>query len=117
MHSIATDADLAALLAAPIAVLYKHSPICATSGFAYEQMLAFRRQCQVPVYLVDVVKHRPLSRTLAERLGVTHASPQAIILREGVPAWHRSHFDIEAEAMTRVVRALGEDPGGGATSS
>jgi bacillithiol system protein YtxJ len=108
MHLIVQDADVATLLAAPLAVLYKHSPICPTSGFAYEEMLAFRRRSSVPVYLVDVIKHRPLSRALAERIGVTHASPQAIILRAGVPAWHRSHFDIEAEAMTRVVSHLSE---------
>lgn len=108
MHVIVSEADLSALLAAPLAVLYKHSPICATSGFAYQEMLAFRRASSVPVYLVDVVKHRPLSRALAERLGVTHASPQAIIMKDGVPAWHRSHFDIEAEAMRRVVSHLSE---------
>jgi hypothetical protein len=35
MHPIVSEADFAALLAAPLAVLYKHSPICPTSGFAY----------------------------------------------------------------------------------
>lgn len=112
MHLIVTDADVAALLSAPLAVLYKHSPICATSGFAYQEMLTFRRLSRVPVFLVDVVRHRPLSRTLAERTGVAHASPQAIILREGVPAWHRSHFDIEAEALRRVVSHLSDGGSG-----
>ena len=107
MHPIATEADLVLLLAAPLAVLYKHSPICATSGVAYVEMLAFRRRSAVPVYLVDVIRHRPLSRALAERIGVEHASPQAIILREGVVAWHGSHSDIRADAMARVVRGLG----------
>jgi monothiol bacilliredoxin len=107
MHPIATEADLALLLAAPLAVLYKHSPICATSGIAYEEMLAFRRRSRVPVYLVDVIRHRPLSRALAERIGVEHASPQAIILREGVAAWHRSHYDIQADAVARAVDSLG----------
>lgn len=106
MHAIVTDADLPPLLAAPLALLYKHSPVCPTSGFAYEEVLAFRRLRAVPIYLVDVIKHRPLSRALAERLGVVHASPQAIILRAGVPAWHRSHFDIQAEALTRAVDHL-----------
>jgi bacillithiol system protein YtxJ len=108
MHVIVNDADLPPLLTAPLAVLYKHSPICPTSGFAYEEMLAFRRLRQVPVYVVDVIKHRPLSRALAERLGVVHASPQAIILRAGVPAWHRSHFDIVADALTRAIDHLAE---------
>jgi bacillithiol system protein YtxJ len=103
MHVIATEADVPALLAAPLAVLYKHSPICPTSSFAYEEMLAFRRVSPVPVYVVDVIKHRPLSRALAERLGITHQSPQAIVLRRGVAAWHRSHYEIEVAALTRAV--------------
>jgi bacillithiol system protein YtxJ len=107
MHVIATEGDLAPLFAAPLAVLYKHSPICPTSGLAYEEMLAFRRRTHVPVYLVDVIKHRPLSRALAERMGVAHASPQAIVLQEGVPAWHGSHYDIQAEELARVVGHLG----------
>jgi bacillithiol system protein YtxJ len=106
MHPIVTDADLDLLLGAPLAVLYKHSPICPTSDAAYEEMLAFRRRRAVPVYLVDVIHHRPLSRALAERIGVRHASPQAIILRDGVAAWHRSHYEIRAEAMARVVDHL-----------
>jgi bacillithiol system protein YtxJ len=106
MHPIVTDADLDHLLAAPLAVLYKHSPICPTSDVAYEEMLAFHRRRAVPVYMVDVIHHRPLSRALAERIGVRHASPQAIILRDGVAAWHRSHYDIRAEAMARAVDDL-----------
>ena len=106
MHPIVTDADLDLLFAAPLAVLYKHSPICPTSDVAYEEMLAFRRRRPVPVYLVDVVQHRPLSRALAERIGVRHASPQVIILRDGVAAWHRSHYEIQAEAMARIVDHL-----------
>jgi bacillithiol system protein YtxJ len=106
MHPIATEADLVLLLAAPLAVLYKHSPICPTSGVAYEEMLAFRRRSAVPVYLVDVIRHRPLSRALAQRIGVEHASPQVIILRQGVAAWHGSHYDIQADAMARVVNGL-----------
>jgi monothiol bacilliredoxin len=114
MHPIVSDADLDSLLAAPLAVLYKHSPICPTSDVAYEEMRAFLRHRTVPVYMVDVIQHRPLSRALAERIGVRHASPQAIILREGVVAWHRSHYEIRAEAMTRVVDHLGGgEPGEG----
>jgi bacillithiol system protein YtxJ len=110
MHPIVTNADLDLLLAAPLAVLYKHSPICPTSDVAYGEMLAFHRRRAVPVYMVDVIRHRPLSRALAERIGVRHASPQAIILRDGVAAWHRSHYEIRAEAMTRVVDHLaGQD--------
>jgi bacillithiol system protein YtxJ len=104
---IANEADVAMALAEPLAVVYKHSPICPTSGIAYEEMRSLRRlQQDVPVYLVDVINSRPLSRYIAERVGVVHASPQAIILRAGVPAWHGSHFDLRAETMARALESL-----------
>ena len=107
MHKIATEADVATVLAEPLAVVYKHSPICPTSGMAYREMRSLRRIHEdVPVYLVDVVNSRPLSRYIAERVGVVHASPQAIILRAGVPAWHGSHFDLQAESIARRLELL-----------
>jgi bacillithiol system protein YtxJ len=107
MHKIFTEGDVAAMLAEPLAVVYKHSPICPTSGAAYEEMRSLRRIHQdVPVYLVDVVHSRPLSRYISERIGVVHASPQAIILRAGVPAWHGSHFDLRADSMAQTLKSL-----------
>ena len=107
MQKIATEADVATVLAEPLAVVYKHSPICPTSGMAYEQIRSLKRMQQdVPVYLIDVVHSRPLSRYLAERVGVVHASPQAIILRAGVPAWHGSHFDLRADTIAEKLEAL-----------
>jgi bacillithiol system protein YtxJ len=107
MRKIATEADVATVLAEPLAVVYKHSPICPTSGMAYEQMRSLRQlHGDVPVYLVDVIRSRPLSRYIAERVGVVHASPQAIILRSGVPAWHGSHFDLRADTMARRLDLL-----------
>jgi bacillithiol system protein YtxJ len=110
MHKIATEADVASALAEPLAVVYKHSPICPTSGIAYEEMRSLRRlQQDVPVYLVDVVHSRPLAHYIAQRMGVAHASPQAIILRSGVPAWHGSHFDLRADTMARQLDLLKGD--------
>ncbi len=107
MHRISTEADVATALAEPLAVVYKHSPICPTSSIAFEEMTALRRlHNDVPMYLVDVVQSRRLSRYIAERVGVVHASPQAIILRAGVPAWHGSHFDLRAEVIAGHLSSL-----------
>jgi bacillithiol system protein YtxJ len=118
MHKISTEADLAAVLSEPLAVVYKHSPICPTSGMAYQEMRSLRRlHHDVPVYLVDVIQSRPLSRKIAEEVGVVHASPQAIILRAGVPAWHGSHFELQAEAMAQRINSLKAETKGGAGRS
>jgi bacillithiol system protein YtxJ len=74
---------------------------------AYEEIRSLRQlHSDVPVYFVDVIHSRPLSRYIAQRVGVMHQSPQAIILRSGVPAWHGSHFDLRADAMARALAAL-----------
>ena len=107
MLKLSSEADVATALAEPLAVLYKHSPICPTSSIAYQEIRSLHRlQEDVPVYLVDVIQSRPLSRYIADMLGVVHASPQAIILRSGVPAWHGSHFDLRADTMARQLETL-----------
>jgi thioredoxin 1 len=63
---------------------------------------------EVPVYWVDVKGQRPLSREIADRLRITHESPQAILLRAGTSVWHDSHFGVTAEAIARELRQRGE---------
>ena len=114
IRRISTDADVAAALAEPLAVVYKHSPICPSSDLAYQEIRSLRRvHHDVPVYLVDVIQFRPLSRRIAEQVGVQHASPQAIILRGGVPAWHASHYDLRADTLAERIQSLKTetDPG------
>ena len=107
MHRISSEADVLSALSAPLAVVYKHSPICPSSDIAYKEMRSLRRlHIDVPVYLVDVIRFKPLSRYIAHRVGVVHASPQAIIMCAGVAAWHGSHFDLSAEAISRRLTAL-----------
>ena len=110
MKQIVTEEDVASVLTEPLAVLYKHSSRCPTSSLAYNEIRSLGRlQQDVPVYLLDVIERRALSRYVAERLGVTHASPQAIILRGGIRTWHGSHFEVQADAMARRLEQLKAD--------
>jgi bacillithiol system protein YtxJ len=107
MQKLATEADVSTALTQPLAVVYKHSPICPTSTIAYQEMRSLRLlHSDVPVYLVDVIHSRPLSHYIAQRVGVVHQSPQAIILRAGVTAWHGSHYDLRADEMARMLDSL-----------
>lgn len=85
-------------------VLYKHSPSCGTSIWTREHMEAFaRRRTEVPVYWVDVIGQRALSLDAARRLGVVHASPQAILVVAGEAVWDASHMGVTADAVDRAV--------------
>ena len=108
--------DLASWQAAldrhPAVMLFKHSPVCPVSAAAlveWQQFLA--EHPGVPTLFVDVLGDRPVARGLAERCGVVHASPQAILFRDGRPAWDASHNRITAESLAAAWAAHGA--GGG----
>jgi bacillithiol system protein YtxJ len=82
-------------------ILFKHSLTCPISARAYREMQQFEGE----VALVVVQRAREVSRAVETVTGVQHESPQAIILRNGRPAWSASHFDITADAVAQAARA------------
>ncbi len=80
--------------------VFKHSTRCPVSSRAEEQVDAFvAENPDVPVHRVLVVEQRPVSLSIAERLGVAHASPQVSLVRDGKAAWDTSHLAVTAETM------------------
>ena len=107
IRSVKDRTTLQEALAAPAALIYKHSPACYSSTRAYREVQAFLVDTpDVPVFMVDVIYDRPLSREIEATLGIRHESPQAILLRFGEPVWHTSHFRITAEALSREADRL-----------
>lgn len=101
-----TDEDgLDDALSRKVAVLYKHSPRCGVSTVARRELERFQRENpDTPVFIVDVVASRPLSRRIAERLGVRHESPQAIVVKCGKPEWNTSQMGITSAAIAQSTR-------------
>lgn len=89
--------------------IYKHSTVCPVSARAAEQYHDFTEEDTAaynPVFTqVMVIENRDISNEIESRLGVRHASPQLLLLRDGKVTWHTSHFDITAE---RIRSALEE---------
>jgi bacillithiol system protein YtxJ len=67
-----------------------------------------REHTDVPIYQVDVVRHRALSQAIGARLGIRHESPQVILVQSGTAVWHESHFGVTAEAIARSLFQRGE---------
>jgi bacillithiol system protein YtxJ len=90
----------AALRAHARVLLFKHSPACGVSAAARAHWDRFGAgHPDVPLLFVDVIADRPVARGIAERCGVAHASPQAILFVQGRPVWHASHGAITAGAL------------------
>ncbi len=84
---------------APV-VLFKHSLTCPISAAAYREMT----RLGAAVSIVVIQKARDVSREVAERTGVRHESPQALVLRNGEVVWNASHGSVTADAVTDAVQ-------------
>ena len=83
--------------------VFKHSLTCYISGAAWDQFRRFALQEREAVCaLIEIQRARPVSNAFAERTGVRHESPQAILLRDARVAWYASHYDINLTALERA---------------
>ena len=107
VQSVATEEHLEAVFSSKLAVLLKHSTVCAGSAVAMEEMQNFAAgHPDVPVYVIDVRRQRPLSHKTAAYFGIEHESPQVIIVRNGKAVWHASHFSITAARVSAALASL-----------
>lgn len=98
--TLADDEALGAALSAPRFLLFKHSLVCPVSARAWRELERFLAEHPaLPCAWIDVIGSRPLSRTVAERTGVRHESPQALVLADGRCVWHASHGAISAASL------------------
>jgi bacillithiol system protein YtxJ len=80
-------------------VVFKHSTTCPISAAAYDEMSRFEGE----VALVEVQRARSLSREIEQKTGVTHESPQVLVLRKGKAVWDASHWKVKADAVQQAV--------------
>jgi bacillithiol system protein YtxJ len=89
-------------------ILFKHSRTCGVSFGALDELHAHLEAAPpspVTYKMITVQSHRQVSDRAAERLGVRHETPQAILIRDGRPVWKASHFKITAEALTAALQS------------
>ena len=88
-------------------LIFKHSTRCPTSAWAHEEYQNFLEAWEggdhVIFRTVRVVEERPVSQEIARRAGVTHQSPQALLLHRGEVVWLASHGDLTEAAFAEAV--------------
>jgi bacillithiol system protein YtxJ len=86
-------------------LLFKHSRTCGISCEALDELHAHvaGSEAKAAYKVITVQSHRRLSDTAAERFGIRHETPQAILLRDGQPVWNASHFRITAQELGRLL--------------
>lgn len=88
-------------------LIFKHSATCPISAAAMDEFSGFLAQApegQFAAGYLIVQEDRPISNTVAERLGVKHESPQAILIKDGRAVWHASHWHVTAAALATALQ-------------
>ncbi|HET7694740.1 MAG TPA: bacillithiol system redox-active protein YtxJ [Vicinamibacterales bacterium] len=86
-------------------LLFKHSRYCGVSAEALDELQSHidNAPSDIAYRMITVQTHRPLSDAVAQRLGLRHETPQAILLRDGKIVWNASHFRITANQLNQVL--------------
>lgn len=94
-------------------LLFKHSYTCGISAEALDELKTHivdrvdrDDPSAVSYAMVTVQTHRDLSNVIAERLGVRHETPQAILVREGRAVWSASHFRVNAAELQKALAGV-----------
>ena len=90
-------------------LLFKHSYTCGVSLEALDELVAHlndrRHDCPPQYAMVTVQTHRAVSNAIAQKLGVRHETPQALLVKNGRVVWSASHFRVTAAAVENAIRS------------
>ncbi len=78
-------------------VIFKHSTRCSISSTAKHRLENARSGEDVDIYYLDLIAHRDISNQIAETFRVPHASPQVLVIKDGLCTFDESHLGIRME--------------------
>lgn len=81
-------------------MIFKHSTTCPISSGVYQMV----SQVDADVYLVVVQKARNVSNYIAEKTGIRHESPQTLVIKDGEPVYHASHYDVDLNEVENYLK-------------
>ena len=87
-------------------LIYKHSYSCGVCYFSKNKIESSINDisARATLHFIDVKNARNISDYIAEQTGITHESPQVIVLKNGKPVWHSSHGSITAEGILESLQ-------------
>ncbi|MCD6019140.1 MAG: ral stress protein [Bacteroidetes bacterium] len=85
-------------------LLFKHSTRCSISSMALNRLESkWQDQEKIPAYYLDLLSHRDISNEIASLFDVEHASPQVLLIKNGVCIYHNSHSGISASEILEAA--------------
>lgn len=107
-NKLTTEEDFYALVeksAEKPQLIFKDSLTCGISAYAKEKLVLSYDLIdgKADFNYLDLLNHRSISNLIAQVLGVTHQSPQIIILKDRQVTHHWSHHAIDARKISTVL--------------
>lgn len=87
-------------------LIFKHSTTCPISSTALnrlERNWNEEEMKSIKPYFLDLLAYREISNQIASRFGVTHQSPQAIVIKNGEVIYHDSHTGIRYDELKNLM--------------
>ena len=80
-------------------IIFKHSTTCSISGLAKGRLEKGKAVANMDFYLLDLLKFRSISNSVATSFNVHHESPQVLVIRHGECVFAESHYAINFEEV------------------
>lgn len=85
--------------------IFKHSTRCSISSTALSRL---ERQwhfseSDLPIFYLDLLRHRDVSNRIAADFGIMHESPQLLVIKNGECVYHAAHFGIDPQEIDRQL--------------
>ena len=110
-HNILSEAELNSIISGSDAgtgkfnLIFKHSNRCSVSSMAKSRVEKSPDE-RITYYIIDVIRNRDVSNSLAESTGMRHESPQAFLFNGSSLVEVASHMAIRPGEISEHVDAL-----------
>ncbi|RYY36524.1 MAG: bacillithiol system redox-active protein YtxJ [Sphingobacteriaceae bacterium] len=86
-------------------IIFKHSTRCSISMMAKKrfELEGDNLPDEIPLYFLDLIRHRDISNKIAEDFKVYHESPQLLLIKGGECILDQSHGQISVEEALVMV--------------
>ncbi len=87
-------------------LIFKHSTRCSISSTALNRLeRGWGNDSTIKTYFLDLITYRAVSNQIASTFGITHQSPQALVIKDGRCIFDASHMSISATEILKTALA------------
>ncbi|SRR5690606_8989134 len=85
-------------------LIFKHSTRCIISKMALKNFESdFLLNDVIDAYYLDLIAYRNISNEIADDFGISHQSPQILLIKNRVVVYNESHEGIDANVLKEFV--------------